>query len=530
MNDLRAKTLLHNGRFYTQAGSIVANSIAIYRNKIVAVGNNLQHDPDFRSYARIDLKGRAVIPGLVDSHTHFFYLARTYGTVWLDGIDSVEGCLDRIKKFATTLKKTQWVYGDGYSSDRFKRRVEPDRYMLDTVTGGRPAFMYSKDQHTAWINSRALSLAGITRRTADPAGGRIERTGDGEPSGILRESACGLVYGLIPPPSQRDLNRYYRQALELAYRNGVTGIHSMDGPDGFVYFSRLAERGRVGLRINYYFPARMLPQMKRAKIRYGTGTDFFRLAGVKVFTDGSLGSQSALCFNKYLGSKDNFGIEATPPTELSRILKSAAQLGFPCAIHAIGDRAVANVLDAMETAPRLSPGARHRIEHLQLVRRKDIPRIKRLNVVASMQPSHCPSDIPLIRRYWGVRAANAFVFRTLIDRRIDLAFGSDAPIEPLAPLDGIAAAVRRARKGSRDVFYPDQKLTAAEALYYFTVGPAVATGQQHCRGFLLPGYPADFVILSEDITRIAASRIYDVRVLATVLDGRVMFCGKGFSL
>jgi len=527
---LKAKTLLYNGRVHTQADGIVANSMAVGKNEIVAIGNNLQHDPDFRGYSRFDLKGRAVIPGFVDSHTHFFYLAKTYDTVWLDGIDSIEGCLTRIKKFAASLKKNRWVYGDGYSPDRFKRRIEPDRYMLDKVTGGRPAFMYSKDQHTAWVNSRALELAGITRRTPDPVGGCIARGADGEPSGILRESACGLVYGLVPPPSQADLDRLYGEALTLAYRKGVTGIHSMDGPDGFVYFSRMAEKGKVGLRVNYYFPARMLPQMKRAKIRYGTGTNFFRLAGVKVFTDGSLGSQSAYCFNKYYGSKDNFGIEAMRPAELRRILKSAARLGFPCAIHAIGDRAVANVLDALETAPRLPSGARHRIEHLQLVRRKDIPRIKRLNVVASMQPSHCPSDIPLMRKYWGTRGSNAFVFRTLIDRRIDLSFGSDAPIEPLAPLEGIAAAVRRARRGSRDVFYPGQRLSAAEALYYFTAGPAIVTGQQYCRGFLLPGYPADFVILSEDITRIAASKIYDVRVLATVLDGRVMFSEKSFSL
>lgn len=526
MRGLKAKTLFHNGRFHTQADGIIVNSIATYKNRIVAAGNNLQHDPDFRGYTRIDLKGRSVVPGFVDSHTHFFFLAKTYGNVWLDGIDSIEGCLQRIRKFAASLKQTQWVYGDGYSPDRFKERVEPDRHMLDKVTGGRPAFMYSKDQHTAWVNSRALQLAGITKKTPDPAGGCIARSADGEPSGILRETACQKVYSLIPPPSKTELDRFYAEALDLAYRNGVTGVHSMDGPDGFVYFSRLAERGKVGLRVNYYFPARMLPQMERARVYYGTGTEFFRVAGVKVFTDGSLGSQSAWCFNKYLGSRNNFGIETTTRPELSRTIKSAARLGFPCAIHAIGDRAVAGVLDALETAPALHFGARHRIEHLQLVRRKDVSRIKRLNVMASMQPSHCPSDMYMIRRYWGSRGANAFIFRTLIDRRIDLAFGSDAPIEPLNPLQGIASAVRRARKGSRDVFYPEQRLSAAEALYYFTVGPAIAAGQQHCRGYLLPGYPADFAVLSEDITRIAPSRIYDVTVLATVIDGRVVFCDK----
>jgi predicted amidohydrolase YtcJ len=266
------------------------------------------------------------------------------------------------------------------------------------------------------------------------------------------------------------------------------------------------------------------------KVYYGTGTDFFRMAGVKIFADGSLGSQSALCFNKYVGSRDNYGIETTTKKEMSHLVREAARIGMPCAIHAIGDRAIANVLDVFEGAPKLDFGARHRIEHLQMLRRKDVDRVKRLNVIASMQPSHCPSDITLARNYWGRRAANAYIFRTLVDRKIDMAFGSDVPIEPLDPLAGIAAAVRRAKPGSRDVFYPEQRLTAAEALYRFTVGPAIACGQAHCRGYLLPGYPADLVVLDRDITRMAASKINDTRVLATILDGRIKYCHSSMSV
>jgi predicted amidohydrolase YtcJ len=526
---LKAKSLFYNGAIHTQADGLVTDSIAICGNRIVAVGNNLRHDPDFKAYARINLRGRTVIPGLVDAHTHFYYFAMSLGKVDLDGLDSSAKCLNRIKKFAGTLKGNQWVLGGGYSPDRFRVRIEPDRHMLDGVTGGRPAFLFSKDQHTAWVNSQALQIAGITARTPDPPGGEIARFADGEPSGILRETAYQMVYRRIPPPSRSDVNRFYRQALQHAYRHGVTGVHSFDGPEGFIYFSELAEQGTVGLRINYYFPVNMLPQIQRAKAYYGMGTDFFRVAGVKVFSDGSLGSQSALCFNKYIGSKDNHGLEVTSPRELSRILRSAGKMGFPCAIHAIGDRAVANVLEAIEGSRPLKSGARHRIEHLQLVRRKDVARVKRLGVMASMQPSHCPSDIQLVRRYWGRRGANAFMFRTLIDKNIDMAFGSDVPIEPMSPIEGIAAAVRRARKGGRDSLYPEQRISAAEALYRFTVGPAIATGQAHCRGYLLPGYPADFVLLSQDITHLAPSRIYDTKVLATVLDGEVKYHHKSVA-
>lgn len=498
--------------------------MALDRGSIVAVGNNLQHDREFRSYVRIDLKGKCVTPGFVDAHTHFYFFALTMGQLSLDGIDSIEECLDRIESFAATLSKNQWVFGEGYSPDNFKRWIEPDRWMLDRVSGGRPAFIFSKDEHTAWVSSRALEMAGMGRLTREPAGGAIGRTADGELNGILRERAAyGRVFDLIDAPSNREIDRRYEMALDHAYRNGVTGVHSFDRPDAFPFFERLMEQGKIGLRVNHYPSAELLPVLRRNKVRYGQGDGFFRIAGVKIFSDGSLGSQSALCFDKYAGTESNYGLEVASISQMVKWIKSAARLGMPAAIHAIGDRGVANVLDAIEQSGPLESGVRHRIEHLQLVRRKDLARLKRLGVVASMQPSHCPSDIGMIRKYWGKRGNNAFIFRTLLDKKIDLAFGSDCPIEPLDPIAGIAAAVRRAKPGSRDVFYPQQRLSAAEALYNFTVGPAIASGQEHCRGYLLPGYPADYVVLSDDITRIAASRLYDVKVLATVLDGKVRY-------
>jgi len=528
---LKNRTLFHDTRVFTQADGIVADSIAFSGNRIVAVGNGLQHDLDFRSYRRVNLKGKIIVPGLVDAHTHFYYLALSLGRVSLDGLTSLDACLKRITEFVANQPKNSWIVGDGYAPDRFTKRIEPDRYALDRVTGGRPAFLFSKDQHSAWVNGKALEAAGINRSSRDPDSGKIDRFPDRTPTGILREKAAyDLVWRLIPPVDRREVDRRYAQALDLAYRKGVTGIHSFDGPEAFTYYLDLAARDRVGLRINYYPAGELLPKLVKEKIYYGTGTEYFRISGVKLFADGSLGSQTALCHNKYLGSKNNHGIETMTVSEMKETIKSAARLGLPCAIHAIGDKGVANVLDAFESAPRLHFGARHRIEHLQLIRRSDIARVKRLGIVASMQPSHCPSDIPLIKKYWGKRGANAFVFRTLIDRGIDLAFGSDAPIEPLDPIAGIAAAVRRARPGSRDILHPEQRITVPEALYRFTVGPAIACGQEHCRGYLLPGYPADMVILDEDITRIAPSRLYDVTVLATILDGELKYADKSLKL
>ncbi len=522
---MKAKTLLYNTKIYTQADGLVVNSMALYKNKIAAIGNNLEHDEDFKKYDQINLKGKTVIPGLVDAHTHFYYFALSFRRVSLDGLESIEACLKKIKQFASKLKKNEWVVGEGYAPDRFKKFVEPDRLMLDKVTGGRPAFFFSKDQHSAWVNSKALELAKIDSNTKALDGGRIEHFDDGTPSGILREKpAFGLIYFMIPQPSNAVIKDCFKQALEFAYQKGVTGVHSFDDTKGvFEFFTSLAEKGKLGLRMNYYFQADKLPMLLEQKIYYGMGNDFFRIAGIKVFADGALGSKTGLCFNKYIGTKNNYGIEVTNIKAMKKIIKSAGKLNMPCAIHAIGDKAVANVLDAFEGIPKPSFGARHRIEHLQLVRKKDLKRIKEMEITASMQPSHCPSDIKMIRKYWGERGANAFVFKTLTDKNIPLAFGSDAPIEPLDPISGIAAAVRRAKPNSNDVFYKEQRLTAEQSLYNYTVGSAYAAGQEHCRGYLLPGYPADFVVLSQDICKVAASKIDKTKVLLTIVDGKVKY-------
>jgi hypothetical protein len=525
------KTLFMNGRILTQCHGLTADSMAVNRHQIEAVGIGLQHDPQFKSFFKFDLKGKTIIPGLVDAHTHLYFWAQSLGRVTLQGCDSIESCLKRIKKYADQLPLNGWVIGEGYSPDAFRKRTSPDRYMLDRVTGGRPAFMFSKDEHTAWVNSAALNFAGITKDTSDPIGGRIERDLSGEPSGLLREGpAFQLVYRLIPQSGEREMRRLWQQAVALVRQRGVTGVHSVDSPEGFSFMEKLAEHRKLGLRINYYPRIEYIADLEKARIRYGQGDNFLRIAGIKIFVDGSLGSQTALCFHRYTGSKTNYGVEVTSKELLAKQVRRAARLGFPCAIHAIGDRAVSNVLDVLQSAPKLPPGRRHRIEHVQLIRRTDIARFKKLGVVASMQPSHCASDVTMIRRYWPDQARNAYLFKSICDTGVTMAFGSDCPIEPLDPLAGMAAAVRRVPKGSRQRFFPSESLDAARALFAFTAGPAFAAGEENSRGYLLPGYPVDFVILPEDPTQIPPDRLYDLPVLATVLDGEPVFADSSLHL
>jgi predicted amidohydrolase YtcJ len=529
---MKKGNLFFNGKIYTQAGDyLVADSMAVKNGRIIAVGKNLEKDTDFVSFAHINLKNHAVLPGFVDAHTHFYFMAISMGNVKLDGLNSFEETLRKIRVHAARLKKNDWVVGEGFSPDRWGKYLLPDRYMLDNVTGGRPAAIFSKDTHMMWANSRALSLAGINKGTPEPNGATIVRLENGEPSGILKEiPAYFPVFRLISRPDKAEARKLYQMALDASYRKGVTGVHSFDGPEAFPFFVELAEKGKLGVRINYYAPNKMLPELKKAGIQSVFGDDFLRLSGIKIFADGALGSQTALCFNKYIGSKSNYGIEVTSPQNITAMIESAAALGLPCAVHALGDKAIANVLDCFERAPKLPSNLRHRIEHLQLIRRSDIARLKKLHVVASMQPSHCPSDIGMINKYWGNRGKNCFIFRTLIDRGIPLAFGSDAPIEPLDPIGGINAAVNRFSPGTKKSFYPEERISVAEAVYGFTVGPAHTVGEEQERGYLLPGYKADFIILSEDIYKVARTRIKDIVVGATYFNGQLVFQNKNLTL
>ncbi len=517
--------VFYNGRIYTMAGEyLIADSMVISGKIIIAIGCDLQHDRDFKHAEKIDLKGRTVLPGFVDAHTHFLFMAQSLENVKLDGLPSLEAALKKIKKHASGLKRNEWIIGEGFSVDRWKKYIQPDRHMLDKVSGGRPAAIFSKDQHQLWANSRALEIAGINAGTPEPRGGKIDRDKSGEPTGILREIPGYFpVVKKIASPSLAKTNRLYRKALELAYSKGVTGVHTMDGPEAFAFFAETSKKGKLGLRITHYPPPSLLPELKKRKVKFNWGDAYFRVGGIKIFSDGSLGSQTALCFNKYIGSKNNFGVEVTSTEEMIKLVKLSGKAGFPCAIHAIGDRAISNVLDAYEKTPKPPHKSRHRIEHLQLIRQSDIKRLKELNVIPSMQPSHCPSDIKLIERYWGNRGKNCYIFNTLLKKGIQPVFGSDTPIEPLDPIAGISDAVNRTAPGSTKPFYPNERINNYQAVFGFTAAPWIETGRSVELGYLLPGCFADFVILSGDIINIPGPKIKSVRVEGTYFDGKLVF-------
>lgn len=526
--------ILYNARIYPQYRvARRPSTVVLKENRIAAIGTELsQFRFKFPGFRLIDLKGRTVLPGLVDSHTHFYYWMKTFGAVHLDGVNDFSQALNIIGKYSGNLGPGEWITGDGWSADRWQPYHLPNARELDAVSQGHPAALYSKDQHMLWVNSLALKMAGIDKDFNEPSGSRVDRNPeDGSPSGILRETPVySFVTRLILPLGNKELDKLWSRAAKIAHSRGVTGFHSVDNEKAWKYFNYRHQQGRLDFRVNYYFPVSMLEELVEKNIVSGLGDETLQAGGIKIFSDGSLGSQTALLKQPYKNADNNFGLNVNGVGSLTAYIKRASQNGLACAIHAIGDRAVSNVITAFEQG-NVSNNLRHRIEHLQLIDRTDISRLKKTAVIASMQPSHCPSDRKLVAVYWGSRGKNAFIFKTLLRRKIPICFGSDCPIEPLDPISGIHAAVNRNGHGERGQrFYPVERLTVTEAVKGFTAGPAYAAGRELFSGKITPGYQADLAILDDNIFEMPLSEIYKAKVAATIYDGKFVYKNNTFKL
>ncbi|MBN4056739.1 amidohydrolase [bacterium AH-315-J21] len=530
-------TVLYNGAIETMAANIRAcDSLALQNGAILAVGKNLEHDTDFTSFQKIDLHGATVYPGFVDAHTHFHYFALSLGKAQLAGERTLKSALNKLSAHARNLRPKEWLLGEGLFIAETSQENWNAAAALDTITGARPAAIYTRDQHTLWANTAALSRANIGQSTPNPSGGKIERFSNGAPSGILREnSAIALILDQVPEITKSRTNELYQQALQIAYSRGVTGVHSFDSWRGFDFFHTLAQKKQLGLRISYYLQP---PDLHKAEkllgesLYFGLKRGWLRIAGMKIFSDGALGSRTALTHQPYLKSNGNQGLEVTSPKELRRLIKIAAEHSLPCAIHAIGDKAVTNCIEALSKVPpdKISTKARHRIEHLQMIRRQDIPALKDSGIVASMQPSHLPDDVADIESCWGARAKNCYVFRSLLKSNIPLAFGSDVPIVELNPLAGIRDAVRRRSSNGRSILNTAEKISAHQAAFCFTRGAAYSSGEEDYSGSILPGYRADLTVISQSLRHVNMTSVADVEILATIIDGKVVYSTSGFEL
>jgi predicted amidohydrolase YtcJ len=480
-----------------------------------AHGEILQRAPS--RLPRYELPDALVTPGFVDGHTHFALWALSRSRVQLAGVESRAEAVQRV---AAAVPEQGWVVGQGWDANRWSE--PPDRGVLDAVQPG-PVYLDSLDVHAAWVNTAGLRAAGINAETPDPASGRIVRDAAGEPTGLLLERAVELVMPVLPRPPAERLDQALRVAQAEAHRLGVTGIHDVEDDAARAAFARLDARGELRLRVLFHAPVASLPHLIRQGERSGVGSDWLVLGGVKMFLDGSLGSRTAWMLRPYEGSRDR-GMPLTDADEAGRAMSLAAEHGIACTVHAIGDAAVRRALDLMTPLPRAA--LPHRIEHFQCVDPSDLERAARAGIVASMQPAHLLTDIPLIERHWGARGAGAYPFRSLLNRGTALVFGSDVPVASIDPREGVFAALDRTLgDGSpRGGWRAEERLTFAEALRAYTVAPAEVGGAGLRRGTLGVGMDADLVAWSCDpaVERNDGAAFRAARAELTVVGGEVV--------
>lgn len=459
--------------------------------------------------AELDLGGRCVVPGLSDAHTHFATWAIGLGQARLEDCHSREAAVVRIAEAAAATPEDRWVRGLGWRDAGWSDA--PAREALDAAVGDVPVALWSRDYHSLWLSSAGLARAGGDLHVA---GGVVELGADGAPSGVLREDAAWRFRDRYLRPSQDEMLEAMRAALPVAAARGVTAVHDKDGWLGILpVWQRLRAEAELPLRVWQSLPHHKVDELADLGIRSGFGDDRLRIGYLKTFMDGTLGSRTARML-------DGSGVEITSREALEAIVRRSARAGFPVAVHAIGDRANRDALDAFEaTRPLWAPlGLRPRIEHAQLLAPADVGRFAAIGVAASVQFSHATSDRDLADDWWGERAELAYAWRALSDSGALLANGSDAPVEELDPLQGLQAAVARTTD-DRPPWRPEQALDAERALRAIVQGPAWLAHDEHRRGRLAPGFDADLVVLSRDPLSCPAEELGDVRVEATMVAG-----------
>jgi len=514
-------TLVVHGRLWDGA-PLAHDALAIAAGRIADVGATAALRERWRALVEreVDAAGATVTPGLIDAHLHLLPWARAADDVALAGAAQRADAVARVARFLGERPGAWPVVGRGWEASRW--REAPHRAALDAVSGDRPVLLHSHDFHALWVNGAALRAAGIDARTAAPPGGVIERDAAGEATGVLRENAVRLCAELERDAARAagsDAERLAAAARAL-HAFGITAVHDFErGADAFRAMHAFATGPGPRVRVLQCLGETQLDGAIALGIASGVGDDAFRVGALKLFADGTLGSSTAAMLEPYEGSTSR-GLETLEPKRMNELVRRASESGIAVAIHAIGDRAVRNALDAFEAAgpARARPRLASRIEHAQLVDEADLARFAALGIVASMQPIHCTSDARLARERWGARCAGAYPWRTLLERGATLAFGSDAPVESPHPGSGLAAAVTR-RAADGVPFEPRQRLTLDEALAAFTRVPAALSGAAGRLGTLAPGAHADLVVWDRDLHREAPERLHEARASCTVFAG-----------
>jgi hypothetical protein len=481
----------------------------------------------------IDLRGRLLLPGFIDNHTHFMS-----GGFQLQNVDLRQA--KSIREFARLIAErarkspTRWITGGDWDHDAWVGGTLPTKEAIDSLTPATPVFVNRYDGHMALANSYVLRLAGITKQTKDPPGGTIVRNEKtGEPTGVLKDEAMTMVYRVVPDPTEQEMTDAARLALAEARMYGVTSIQDVSSPADVAVYRKLQEKNELTSRMTCRLPIAMTEELVRAGLKVHSGDTWVRTGSLKAFADGSLGSTTALFFAPYVSDPGTKGLasDIVLNGQLERWALMADRAGMQLSIHAIGDSANSLVLDIFDKIVKSNPAwdRRFRIEHAQHIQPGDFDRFARLGVIASVQPYHAIDDGRwAVGRIGAERCKTTYAFRSFLDHGVHLCFGSDWTVAPLNPLLGIYAAVTRATTDGKNPngWYPEQKVTLDEALKAYTVANAYAAFEENEKGSIATGKLADLVVLSENLLLIPPAHIRDVKVDMTIVGGKVVYARK----
>lgn len=517
--------ILYNARIHTlDIACPLATAIAIDRGRILAVGKEDELLSSFPEAEKQDMGEQYIFPGLTDAHFHLEQYALSLKKIDCE-TGTLEECLRRVEKRVRDSRPGDWILGHGWNQNTWGKW--PSAAALDEVSANTPIYLTAKSLHAAWANTAALRQAEITGDTHDPGHGKIQRDVAGQPTGILLEEAMGLINKIIPEQSVDAVSDAIEQVQPVLWRLGLTGVHDFDHRTCFMALQKLHKKGMLKLRVTKGIPLDDLSHAVALGLRTGFGDDWLRIGSLKGFMDGALGPHTAAMFQPYLNDTQNRGILNMDAEELFEAGRQAVEGGLSLAVHAIGDRANHEVLDAYEQLRRyemtrgLTP-LRHRIEHVQILHPDDVGRLAEFDIIASMQPVHATSDMEMADSSLGERAAFSYAWQTQVEHGARLAFGSDAPVESPNPFLGLYAGVTRRRANGAPGptgWYPEQRLSMKQALEGFTLGPAYAGGWEDCLGKIAVGYLADLIVLAQDPLEAPPSELLEMEPVATMVGG-----------
>jgi len=542
---LKADAIYIHANVYTGVPAAAAFSsvlreeaIAVRGDRIQAVGKNVEIEKLKGPQTQvIDLGGRFVMPGFNDAHLHLAEAGMTKLNVDVTGVKTLDELRERLRAKVQTAKGDEWILGGGWDETLWPVKTLPSRWDLDEVSDGHPVYLDRIDGHLAVANTRALQLADITIASRDPEGGLVDRDANGQPTGILRDTAQLAVRAVIPKPTHERQRRGIEVALADLAAHGVTSAQDYSPEwENFQIYEELEKEGKLSARISEWLPFDLsVEDLKKRRDSHPQSDLMLHTGMLKGFMDGSLGGHTAALLDPYADDPKNSGLPRYEAAKLNDMAKERVLAGFQLGFHAIGDKGVQLALDAFAEAEKAareqkvkaSNGGndfRLRIEHAQVTTPAEIARFKELKVIASMQPSHVLTDMRWVNdRIGPKRAATSYAWAAFLNRGVTLAFGTDYPHEPVTPFRGLYAAVTRKSEDGKQEFFPEQKLTMDQAIAAYTSGSAFAEFEEKQKGRLAPGMLADFVVLDRDITGTSAEKLLATKVLRTVVAGKTVY-------